>query len=36
MNWAQFKDPDSNMYLTGTVVTSWSFTQEVAEFSEII
>ena len=46
MNWAQFKDPASHMYLAGTVVASWSLTQEptgsstfddnifVTEFSE--
>ena len=30
MNWAQFKDPVSRMCLAGTVVASWSLTQEVA------
>ena len=30
MNWAQFKDPVSHMCLVGTVVASWSLTQEVA------
>ena len=30
MNWAQFKDPISNMCLAGAVVVSWSLTQEVA------
>ena len=30
MNWTEFKDPVSHMYLTGTVVASWSLTQEVA------
>ena len=30
MNWAQFKDPVSHMCLTGTVVESWSLTQEMA------
>ena len=30
MNWAQFKDPVSHMCFAGTVVTSWSLTQEVA------
>ena len=30
MIWAQFKDPVSGMCLTGTVVASWSLTQEVA------
>ena len=30
MNWAQFKDPVSHMCLAGTVVESWSLTQEVA------
>ena len=30
MNWAQFKDPVSYMRLVGTVVASWSLTQEVA------
>ena len=29
MNWNQFKDPVSNMCLAGTVVSSWSLTQEV-------
>ena len=32
MNWAQFKDPISHMSC-GTVVASWSFTQEVAGLS---
>ena len=30
MNWSQFKDPVSRMCLGGTVVASWSLTQEVA------
>ena len=30
MNWAQFKDPVSHMCFAGTVVASWSLTQEVA------
>ena len=30
MNWAQFKDPVTHMCLAGTVVASWSLTQEVA------
>ena len=30
MNWAQFKDPVSHMCLAGTVVASWSLTQDVA------
>ena len=30
MDWAQFKDPVSHMCLAGTVVASWSLTQEVA------
>ena len=29
MNWDQFKDPISHMCLAGTVVASWSLTQEV-------
>ena len=29
MNWAQFEDPVSHMCLAGTVVASWSLTQEV-------
>ena len=33
MNWAQFKDPVSHVYLTGIVVASWSLTQEVASSS---
>ena len=30
MNWGQFKDLVSHMCLAGTVVASWSLTQEVA------
>ena len=30
MNWAKFKDPVCHMCLAGTVVASWSLTQEVA------
>ena len=33
MNCAQFKDPASHMCLSGTVVASWSPTQEVADLS---
>ena len=33
MNWAQFKDPVSHMFLAGAVVASWSLTQEVAASS---
>ena len=33
MNWAQFKDPVSHMYLAGTVVASWSLMQEMAGLS---
>ena len=33
MNWAEFKDPVSHMCLAGTVVASWSLTQEVAGLS---
>ena len=29
MNWAQFKDSVSRLYLTGAVVASWSLTQEM-------
>ena len=29
MNWRQFKDPVSHVCLAGTVVASWSLTQEV-------
>ena len=29
MNWAQFKDSAFHMWLAGTVVASWSLTQEV-------
>ena len=36
MNWAQFKDPVSHMCLAGTVVASWSLTQEVAGSSPFI
>ena len=30
MNWSQFKDPVCYLCLVGTVVESWSPTQEVA------
>ena len=30
MNWAEFKDPVCHMCLAGTVVASWSLTQEMA------
>ena len=30
MDWGQFKDPVSCMYLAGVVVASWSLTQEMA------
>ena len=30
MNWAQFKDPVCHMCLAGTLVASWSLTQEIA------
>ena len=30
MNWAQFKDPLCYLCLLGTVVASWTLTQEVA------
>ena len=33
MNLAQFKDPTSHLCLAGTVVASWSLTQEVASLS---
>ena len=33
MNGAQFKDPVSHICLAGTVVASWSLTQEVADSS---
>ena len=33
MNWAQFKDPVPHMHLAGTVVASWSLTQEVVGLS---
>ena len=33
MNWAQFKDPVSHMCCAGTVVASWSLTQEVSSSS---
>ena len=29
-DWSRFKDPASHMYVTGTVVASWSLTQDVA------
>ena len=34
MNWAQFKDPVSHMFLAGSVVASWSIF--LIEFSENI
>ena len=33
MNWAQFKEPVSHMFLAGTVVASWSLMQEVVGLS---
>ena len=33
MNWAQLKDPVSHICLAGTVVASWSLTQEVVDLS---
>ena len=30
MNWAQFKDPVSHMFLVSAVVASWSLTQNMA------
>ena len=36
MNCVQFKDPVSHMCLAGTVVASWSLTQEVAGSSPFI
>ena len=30
MNWGQFKDAVPHLFLAGTVVASWSLTQEVA------
>ena len=33
MNWSQFKDPVSHMFLAGAVAASWSLTQEVAGLS---
>ena len=33
MNWGQFKEPVSHMCLAGTVVTSWSLTQEIVGLS---
>ena len=30
MNWAQFKDPVSQLCLAATVVASWPLTQEMA------
>ena len=33
MNWGQFKDPVSHMCLAGTVIASWSLTQEKAGLS---
>ena len=36
MNWSQFEDPVSHMCLAGTVVTSWSLTQEMADSNPFI
>ena len=36
MNWAQFKDPVSQMCFAGTVVASWSLIQEVAGLSPVM
>ena len=36
MNWGQFKDPVSHMCLGGTVIASWSLTQEVVGLSPFI
>ena len=33
MNWAQFKDPVSQMFLIGAVVACWSLTQEAGRSS---
>ena len=33
MNWTQFTDPVSHMCLAGTVVASWSLTQEMVRSS---
>ena len=33
MNWAQFKDPVSNICLAGAVVVCWSLAQEMASSS---
>ena len=33
MNWAQFKDPVFHVRLVGTVLTSWSLTEEVPGLS---
>ena len=30
MNWAQFYDPVSHLFLAGAAVSSWFLTQEVA------
>ena len=34
MNWAEFKDSVSHMCLSGTLVASWTLTQEVAGFAK--
>ena len=36
MKWAQFIDPVSHMSLAGTVVASWSHTQNMAGLSPFI
>ena len=36
MNWGPFKDLVSHVYLAGTVIASWSLTQEVAGLNPFI
>ena len=36
MNWTQFKDPAFHMCLAGTMVASWSLTQDVAGSSPLM
>ena len=36
MNYSQFKDPVSHIYLAGAVVVSWSQTQGIADWNGLL
>ena len=36
MNWVQFKDPVSHMFLAGAVEVSWSLTQEMTGLNPLL